>query len=148
MTIWFLVIHIVALLFWGAGLLYLPVLVTVNQAKKKWLYPPRGRGSIARFIFTNISSPAAAIAIMSGTVVFFLEKIVAFWLIAKLSLVTGLVCLHALTGWMLLKLEQQPDKPVFNWCLLLSGALLILMSAIIWIVLAKPTAEMFGLRWE
>lgn len=145
--LWFLVLHIVAMLFWAGSLLYLPALivggVTDNNAVVE---PPDPMGSLSRFVFTRIATPAALLAIMAGTLVFVVDNTIDLWLVAKLTLVTGLVLVHALVGVMVMRGEaqkggEQGDKPLKLWCVLLSLASMLLMTAIVWLVLAKPSVE-------
>lgn len=139
--LWFLLVHIAAMLFWCASILYIPAVIVLHHRKDKALTAPGERGSIARFIFTNIASPAALLAITAGTVVFFINYTVEPWLIVKLSLVTALVIVHTLMGLFLLKIDENPDQPVLLKCWLLALVLLVLMATIITTVLAKPEWE-------
>lgn len=135
--LWFLTIHIIALLFWVASLLYLFPLIIANHSE--WSLPaPEKRDSMVRFIFTTIASPAAIVAITAGTAVFLINHTVTFWLVAKLTLVTALVVAHALTGLVLLKIDTQTERTTLWQCGILGTAILALVLAIIWIVLGKP----------
>lgn len=138
----FLVLHIIALLFWAASLLYLPTLISGSHDGQLHLTNPGAKSeSLARFLFTRISTPAALVAIIAGTVVFALEHIVAFWLIAKLALVSTLVVCHALTGTLILRTESQRVKHPRRWGALLIAVEVVLMAGILWLVLAKPIWE-------
>lgn len=140
--LWFLLLHIAALITWCASLLYLPALIAgIHTEQIQIVEPAHQYGSVARFVFTHIATPAALIAIISGTVVFLFNRTIEVWLIAKLTLVTGLVIAHALAGLLLLHTQDRSTKPVRRWCWILSGVLVALMVAIIWVVLAKPMAE-------
>lgn len=140
--LWFLMLHIMALVVWCASLLYLPALIAgIHTARIEIVEPYSKYGSVARFVFTHIATPAALIAIISGTIVFLLNRTIEVWLIVKLTLVTGLVVGHTLAGLLLLHTQDRNSKPIRRWCLILSGALCVLMAAIIWVVLAKPAAE-------
>ncbi len=144
--LWVLALHIIALLFWSAALLYLPPLIAgVAAGRTEIVESPRGRASVARFVCTHIATPAALVAIMSGTVVFLLDRTVEVWLIAKLTLATGLVICHTLAGLLILRAEARSGKPVRRWCWLLGGVLCVLMTAIVWVVLAKPELEAWSL---
>jgi protoporphyrinogen IX oxidase len=141
---WFLVLHIIFLLFWCAALLYLPALVAGNQAGQSQLTESALRhDSIARFLFTHVATPAALLAITFGTLVFLQHNIVEVWLLVKLTLVVGLVACHALAGVLIKRVEDGAAGPVRVWCWLLEAALLVLMAGIIWIVLAKPPPAAF-----
>lgn len=139
---WFLILHIIALIFWCAALLYLPALIAGMHTRQAQISEPFHKyGLVARFVFTHIATPAALVAIMSGTVVFLLNHTIEIWLIAKLTLVTGLVITHTMAGLLLLHTQDRSNKPVRGWCWLLSGVLCVLIAAIIWTVLAKPASE-------
>ena len=134
--LWLLALHIMTFLFWLAALLYIPALVAAN--KTDYLNPPEGRGSMARFIYTAIASPAALFAIAAGTAIFMVRDITDFWLMGKLLLVAGLVILHGLTGLFLLRMDRFNEKAVRRICALLAGSAILLIVAIIVIVLSKP----------
>lgn len=136
--LWFLLIHIAAMLFWCASVLYIPAVIVLHHGRDKAMTAPGERGSIARFIFTNIASPAALLAIAAGTAVFLIDYTVEPWLVAKLTLVTALVVVHALMGLFLLKVDEDPGRPVLVQCWLFALAFIVLMIGIITIVLAKP----------
>lgn len=138
----FLVLHIIALLFWAASLLYLPTLIAGRHHGRLDLDEPgRPQDCLARFLFTRVATPAALAAIIAGTVVFALERIAAFWLIAKLALVSCLVVCHALTGMLIMRTETQRVKHPRRWGSLLVVVEVFLMTGILWLVLAKPLWE-------
>lgn len=140
--LWILVLHISALLFWCAALLYLPALIAGMHTRQIEISEPYHQyGSIARFVFTHIATPAALLAIMSGTIVLLLNRTAELWLIIKLTLVVGLVVGHTLVGLLLLHTQERSSKPVRLWCWSLSAVLCVLITAILWVVLAKPAAE-------
>lgn len=141
--LWFLILHISTLIIWCASLLYLPALIAGIHTKQIEIHEPYDQyGSVARFVFTHIATPAALIAIISGTLVFVLNRTVEIWLIAKLTLVTGLVVGHTLAGLLLLHTQDRSTKPIRRWCWMLSAVLCALMVAIVWVVLAKPAADL------
>lgn len=140
--LWFLTAHIIAFLFWGAALLYLPALIAIGR-RQAALNLPGDQRSMARFVYTHIASPAAMAAIAAGTAVFLIEHIVTFWMLVKLVLVTGLAVVHGVTGIFIWWLEDHPDKPALVWCWVLGLVALALMTAIIWLVLAKPEPVFF-----
>lgn len=144
--LWVLVLHIIALLLWSGALLYLPALVAATHAGRVDLLDgPDDSASMARFVHTHVATPAALLAIISGTVVFLMDGTVEVWLMAKLTLVSGVVVCHALTGLLILRAERTQGGRTGLWAWLLASVLCILMTAIIWLVLAKPTLE--GTPW-
>lgn len=136
--LWFLITHIATMLFWCASIFYILAVIGVHHGQGKVLSAPGDRGSIARFIFTNIASPAALLAIAAGTIVFIIDRTTDVWMLAKLSLVTALVIVHALMGMFLVKIDHNPNQPVVVKCICLALVLVCLMTVIITIVLGKP----------
>ena len=142
--LWILVLHIAALLFWGACLLYLPALIaSVTRDNSAIEENPDPFDSITRFIFTRVATPAALLAIVAGTLVFVVDHTITVWLIAKLTLVVGLVFVHTGLGLLVLRLEAHNGKPLRFWCLAAGLMAASLMALIIWIVLAKPPLELW-----
>lgn len=140
--IWFLILHIMALLFWCATLLYLPTLLAVEvKPHSENTHLIEQHGSVARYLFTHLATPAAVIAVIAGTLVFLIDTNIEVWLIVKLTLVALLVVCHAFTGMLILRAETQWEPSINYWCWLLEFVLCVLMVAIIWLVLAKPSVE-------
>lgn len=152
--LWILMLHVAALVCWGASLLYLPVLaanIQPNASDDRILHRPFD--SVQRFVFTHVATPVAVLAIMSGTIVFLLDRNISPWLIIKLSLVVGLVICHALLGLVIQKGENLRQRIIaaeeaqtitaLRWlrraCLALGLLILLLILLIIWLVLTKPT---------
>lgn len=135
--LWVLAIHISALLVWCAALLCLPVLIASDQGWAGGGELHRPFDGIERFVYTHLATPAALAAIMSGTVVFLLDRTVDDWLMVKLTLVTGLVVCHVLTGVLVLRLERAETLRLKLWARLVGVAALVLIGATLWVVLAK-----------
>lgn len=130
-------VHFAALLVWCGTLLYLPALIAAGtQANQPVFY--RDHTHVMRMVFTLVSSPAALLAIASGTALFLGAADLAPWLILKLSAVALLVIGHALCGVLILKIEVQPESRIRFWCSALGGSMAILVGAVLWLVLAKP----------
>lgn len=137
--IWFLTLHIAALLIWCGTLLYLPPLIAGNYSgaimvDRDWQH----HNSIARFMFTHVATPAALLSIIAGTLVFLINKTLETWLIAKLTLVTGLAVGHTLLGVLIRRVERESDGWLVWRCWLLEALLVILVVLIIGMVLYKP----------
>ncbi|QJD60499.1 hypothetical protein HG264_17260 [Pseudomonas sp. gcc21] len=140
--LWFLVPHLIGLLFWAASLLYLPALIAGSLARENAFREPSDPfDSVARMAFTRIATPAALVAIIAGTLVFLIDHTVDVWLIAKLTLVAGLVLSHAATGLLILRAESGNGKPILGWCWVLGLVQCVLIVGIVWLVLAKPTLQ-------
>lgn len=137
--LWFLVIHILALLIWAGALLYLPALIALSGGHRDQTFElPGDIISLPRFVFTRIATPFGLFAIIAGTWVFIMNGTTDVWLIAKLTVVTLLVMSHAAVGLLIIRLESGSDKPLRPWCLLVGLTVVLLESLIVWLVLAKP----------
>ena len=89
-------------------------------------------------IYRLILTPAALIAIVSGTTLFVVGEIADTWLILKLTLVATLVLCHALMGWMILLVQESSNRNIAPFCALIGAGTIILILSIIWVVLTKP----------
>lgn len=140
----FLALHIATMLMWIASLVYLPTLIIGRQTRQLQMQESSRRyDSIARFVFTQVASPAAIVAIISGTAVFLLNRTTDPWLIAKLTLVALLVVGHCLMGLVVVRLETDRTRSLRLGCTLLLIFYCLITVAIVWLVLAKPTWEVF-----
>ncbi|MEX0604470.1 MAG: CopD family protein [Marinobacter sp.] len=143
---WLLVLHIVALLFWTALLVYLPALLagtvyTASSSVADIEDSVAAREGLPRLVFTHIATPVALLSIIAGTLVFVVHYNIGIWLVVKLSLVVLLVINHTLLGVLIMRAEAANGKPVRRWCLVSALVTCILIAAILWAVLAKPVFE-------
>lgn len=139
---WLLLLHIAALICWCGSILYLPALIS-ESVKYSVVHAPadsllNNRQRLPRSVFTLIATPAALLAIASGTAVFLANGIVEFWLMAKLTLVSALVVGHMLVGMLVTRAEKDKHHHLSQLCLALTFVLCVLMVSIIWLVLNKP----------
>lgn len=142
---WLLLLHISALICWCGSLLYLPALINgavgLQGKAATASFDPSFGISLPRDIFTLVATPAALLAIGAGTAVFLVEGIVAFWLLAKLTLVVGLVLVHMGVGLLIGRVERGQQTHVGRWSSLCGVTAALLMVTIIWLVLYKPLQE-------
>ena len=142
--LWFLTLHIIALVFWAAALLYMPALIAARGAHHLPVQAPANPfNSIERVLFTQVATPAALVAIMAGTLVFVIDRTLDPWLIIKLSLVAALVVCHVAVGWLVLRVERG-GTPLVPVCIALALFSLTLFGLILWLVLAKPASGGWG----
>lgn len=135
---WLKLLHIAALVVWCGSLLYLPALLSQALPLRKDTAFAQGTPPIQRFFYCSIATPAALLAIASGTLLFLIHGVLGGWLIFKLGAVVAMVAAHGCFGWLILRLEKghyRWIKPA-NWsalCVALVGILSVLAF-----VLAKP----------
>jgi uncharacterized membrane protein len=130
-------LHIAALICWCGTLLYLPALVAAGTRRTDELFY-RDHAHLTRMVFTHLGTPAALIAIASGTALFFMYGLFELWLIFKLGAVTGLVLCHALFGVLILRIERTPEKMIAPQCTVIGLFVIGLIGLTLWLVLAKP----------
>jgi uncharacterized membrane protein len=130
---WLKLLHLAAVTVWCAALLYLPLALTVARDDERF-----AQHRVQRLLFTSVATPAALIAIASGTLIFLWQGPLAPWLIAKLAVVGLLVLMHASLGLLVLRSERGETPSLCLGCgAVLAGSLLAL-AATAWLVLAKP----------
>jgi protoporphyrinogen IX oxidase len=134
---WLLVLHVAAILLWSASLLYLPALI-VGGKSGRIDFEQHHPLALGRTIFIRVVTPAAMLAIVSGTAIFMTAYVTSLWLALKLSLVSALVICHVLLGWMVLRVGHGAGENTVAVCVSLAMASMLLIVAIITVVLMKP----------
>jgi protoporphyrinogen IX oxidase len=125
--------HLAAISLWAGGLIGLPVLIARNQGQAEERLHRMTRG-----LYVGLVSPAAFVAIGTGTALIFLQTTFQEWFSAKMVLVGLMASLHVVTGLVLLRSFGR-GRRLWRWqALLLSGAMLVIIVPILWLVLAKP----------
>lgn len=135
---WLKLLHIAALVIWCGSLLYLPALLSQALQLRKDSGFAQGTPPMPRFFYNSIATPAALIAIASGTLLFLIHGVLGGWLILKLGAVVAMVAAHGCFGFLILRMEMGHYHWVktANWaalCVALAGILSVLLF-----VLAKP----------
>nr|WP_059392017.1 CopD family protein [Pseudomonas toyotomiensis] len=130
-------LHFMALICWCGVLLYLPAMIAAGTRSSDELFY-RDHAHLTRTVFNLIATPAALLAIGSGTALFLRESIFDPWLILKLTTVAGMVLCHALCGVLILRIERAAEPALRRDCLLIALLLSALIGATLWLVLAKP----------
>ena len=130
-------IHLATIAIWSGGLIVLPFLFWQRQGVETG--PELDRlHRVTRFVYVEMASPAAFIAIGSGTALIFLQTTFLEWFSLKMALVAILVMLHVLAGLTLMHLfEPAGHFGRFSY-IALTASYLVLITAIICVVLAKP----------
>ncbi len=97
MTIFLKFVHLAAIALWSGGLVVLPFLFWQRRALEAGLDLDRLH-RVARFVYVEMTSPAAFVAIGSGTALIFLQTTFVEWFSLKMLLVGALVMLHVVAG--------------------------------------------------
>lgn len=135
---WAMMAHIVTLGTWSAALLVLAGLYAAAPDPGERAEIQRHR-IMCRFLFVMVASPAAILAIVSGTGLVVLRGASGDWLLGKLAVVTLLVMYHAYCGKLLdaQGMESHRAHPRRRHPLLVLTPV-ALITGIFVLVLAKP----------
>jgi uncharacterized membrane protein len=130
-------IHLATIAVWSGGLIVLPLLLwqrryAVDMADLERLH------RITRFVYVAMTSPAAFIAIGTGTALIFLQTTFKEWFSLKMVLVGAMAMLHVLAGLTAVKVFGPNGRFSTLACVALTSVYLLVIVAILWVVLAKP----------
>jgi putative membrane protein len=133
-------LHIGFVAIWIAGLAALPAMLARHDRAV-------GQGDFARirqashYGYVWLVTPAAVLAVVSGTSLIFLREVFTGWMFAKLVGVAGLVTIHAWVGHTIVAVAEtegrhEPPGPILPTLIL--GALTL---CVLVLVLAKPELD-------
>lgn len=136
-VVWLKLLHVASLAVWAGGILLMPILLGQRQAA--------GEGSrlhrlhaFTRFAYITVISPSAFVAIGSGTALILVREPFVPWFALKLVLVGILVALHVWIGLLVLSIFDEGGR-FARWRVYAGvGTLSCVVTAIFWVVLAKP----------
>lgn len=137
-TAWAMAAHIITLGLWSASLLILAGLYGAAPSVKERSQVYRHR-LMCRYIYIMLGSPAAVLAIISGSALVALLGVEGSWLLGKLAVVSLLALFHAYCGTLLHKHDEGAlPTPTTLRSSLMFMIPLVLISTILVLVLAKP----------
>lgn len=135
--IWLKMLHLAAIAIWSAGLIGLPGLY-VQRAHVPDEAAKHRLQAMVRFLYVGVISPAAFVAVGSGTALIFVRQTFEPWFSLKLALVGALVTIHVLSGLLIIRLFERGNVyPVWRFVAVTSATLMV-TAAILLVVLAKP----------
>ncbi|HVM38785.1 MAG TPA: CopD family protein [Sphingomicrobium sp.] len=138
--LWLKFIHIAGLAIWVAGLLYLPaMLLSHRNVGDQQDFARIRMGS--RMTYMGLVSPAAFLAIGTGTALLFVADALHPWMFLKLMAVGVLVIAHLQYGYVLSHLSDQMAHPPVLRLRLIAAAVMIAALAVLALVLAKPPID-------
>jgi protoporphyrinogen IX oxidase len=133
--------HIAAIAIWAAGVVSLPGLY-VQRAHVEDRAALLQLQRIVRFAYIAVISPAAFLAVLTGTALIFMRQTFEPWFSVKLALVGVLAVFHVLTGLVVIRLFREGEiYPVWRFvtATVFSGGIVL---AIFFVVLAKPAIDL------
>ncbi len=144
-TPWLKFLHLATLMAWCGTLLGLPPLLALYPVAQGRIARRRVLAA-SRFVYIALASPAAVLAVASGTALIHAMQAYAPWLLAKLTLVAAMVMFHAGCGKLLLVLKDQPRRWSPRLLLALGAFPTLLIVGVLWLVLAQPALSLPRLR--
>jgi len=136
-------LHIAGLCIWCAGLLILPLLLHL-YGQREDIRTQAGYSEFRLLVhasYNKIVTPAALIAIASGTLLIFLAGVTDAWLMVKLAVVAGMVLLHAWMGHLVVQTAEGKGSYRMPEPLIALPLAILLMAGVLVLVLAKPDLE-------
>jgi putative membrane protein len=133
-------LHVGFLALWIAGLAALPAMLARHDRAL-------GQGDFARirqathYGYIWFATPAAVLAVASGTSLIFLREVFTGWMAAKLVGVAGLVTLHAWVGHTIVAVAETEGQHEPPGPLVPTLVLALLVTLVLGLVLAKPELD-------
>jgi putative membrane protein len=138
---WIKALHIVSVIAWMAGLLYLPRLFVYHAEEPKGSPTAETFKIMERRLLRGIMDPAMAAVFVLGVLLALTPGAVDwanFWIYAKLVLVAGLAALHhALGRWRKAFAEDRNTRPS-RFYRMINEVPTVVMIAIVILVVVKP----------
>jgi len=138
---WLKLLHLGAVIVWCGALLYLPALIAAFVAARALTAGrdlPLRSPLLARRVYIGLATPAARLAIASGTLIFVSQGPLAPWLMFKLAGAGLLVLGHGACGWLVLRTERGQRRGVRVACRMVMVWTVSCLLGIAWLVLRKP----------
>lgn len=135
--------HIAAFSLWCAGLVALPI-VLHSYGRAEEVRTQAGFSEFRLLVhatYTRIVTPAAILAIAAGTVLIFAVELTDAWLMAKLVAVVGMVLVHGWLGHLVVQGSEGRGSYEMPPALIALPAAVLCMSAVLYLVLAKPDLQ-------
>lgn len=131
-------VHVLTLLVWCGGVIALPLMLSRHSAAINQADYARVR-RYTHFGYTLVVTPAAVLAVVTGTALVFLREVFFPWLFLKLVFVGGLVLAHGWVGHVITVMEETHGAGLPPHPALQAIAAFIPILAILLLVLAKPS---------
>lgn len=133
---WLKLLHLATVIVWCGALLYLPVLIA--NAAVSMPATARAVPQLPRSVYIGVATPAALLAIVSGTLIFVSQGVLAPWLVLKLAIVGMLAVGHGACGMLILRTERGQHAGVRAARYVLTSVTVLWLLGIAWLVLQKP----------
>jgi uncharacterized membrane protein len=132
-------LHLGAISVWAGGLIVVPFLLW--QRRGLVGEPLHRLHRLVRTLYIRIASPAAFVAIASGTALIFLQATFVEWFSVKLVLVGILAILHVQAGLLVLRVFDADGQISRGGVLSMTGGTLATVAGVLLVVLWKPQID-------
>ena len=139
--LWIKAVHVVAVIAWMAGLLYLPRLFVYHAGVSPGSEQSETFKVMERRLYRAIMHPALGLTVLSAALLLATPGAVdpsQGWLPAKLALAVGLLALHAMMGRWLAAFAADRNRHSARFFRIVNEAPAVLMIAIVALVVVKP----------
>jgi putative membrane protein len=139
--LWIKAVHVIAVIAWMAGLLYLPRLFVYHAAAAPGSDKSETFKVMERRLYRAIMHPALAVTVASALLLLATPGAVDWsqgWLHAKLALVAGLLLLHVLMGRWLADFAADRNRRSARFFRIVNEAPTLLLIGIVLLVVVKP----------
>ena len=139
--LWIKAVHVIAVIAWMAGLLYLPRLFVYHAAAEPGSKQSETFKVMERRLYRAIMHPALAVTAASAALLLATPGAVDWsqgWLHAKLALVAGLILLHLLMGRWRADFAADRNRRSQRFFRIANELPTVLMIAIVLLVVVKP----------
>jgi putative membrane protein len=139
MYLWIKVLHVLAIISWMAGLLYLPRLFVYHSVSQKGSEQSETFKVMERRLYKAIMTPAMVTAWLTGlTMVWVAGFLQDAWLLAKLCLVILLTISHFHLGALRRSFEIDGNTKTQRYYRIINEVPTLLMIGIVVFVIVKP----------
>jgi protoporphyrinogen IX oxidase len=139
MYLWLKALHIIAVISWMAGLLYLPRLFVYHAQATPGSEQSETFKVMERRLYKFIMMPAMTVAWVLGIVLVFEGQwFVSGWFIAKFILVIALTIMHGLLGYWTTEFSYDRNRHPQKFFRIVNEIPTVLMIAIVVLATVKP----------
>lgn len=137
--LWIKALHIISVIAWMAGLLYLPRLFVYHSESKTNTVQSETFKVMERRLYRAIMTPAMVLSWIFGLLLIHMTgMVVEAWLVLKILLVVGLTTVHVMLGRHRVAFERDANMRSAKYFRILNEVPTLLMIGIVILVVLKP----------
>ena len=137
MFLWIKAIHIISVIAWMAGLLYLPRLFVYHSDKEIEQNTSNTFKVMERKLYRFIMNPSVALVWITGLILFYYSGIET-WLLVKIALVILMTFFHIFLGQRLRDFSADANKYPSRFFRIINEVPTIIMIIIVFLVVLQP----------